>query len=386
MANIERALATVRTIKSLTPIEGADRIELAKFTTCGWQCVVNKGLYSVGDMVVFCEVDSWIPNQLAPFLTKPGQYPKEYEGVPGQRLKSIKLKGTLSQGLVLCKVDRCNDGTPFISTDFIEDGIGMMTIVEEDMDVTQGLGILKWEKPISNSGKNGGSYAKPAGSFPTHLVSKTDQERIQNCAHHVEKKIRAEGFIEMEVTEKLDGSSMTMIVHNGEFMVCSRNNKLKEPTPEDEGVNNFWMMAKLYQEAMTNFHVNTGRAIAVQGELTAHNIQGNPYNLPSGAVRFHAFDVFDIDTQKYLTSEERLELLNSLRIPSVPVLTCLIMSTENLDSLDNLCDYLLYLAEGKSQLADVLREGIVFKDFNNPEFSFKAISNSWLVKKDSKEE
>lgn len=373
MSNIERALATIRTIKSLTPIEGADRIELAKFTSCGWQCVVNKGLYKIGDMVVFCEIDSWIPDKVAPFLTKTGQFPKEYNGVPGQRLKSIKLKGTLSQGLVLPLTEKMS-GFLLPNDVFID-----RYDIDEGFDVTQLLEIQKWERPISNSGKNGGSYAKPSGGFPTHLVSKTDQERIQNCSAKVAKQIEKEGIFEAEATEKLDGSSMTMLVHSDQFMVCSRNNKLKEPTPEDEGVNNFWTAAYQFKDRVEQYHKNTGRSIAIQGELVAHNIQGNPYKLKDGEVRFYAFDIFDIDEQRYLSSPERLHLLSYLNIPSVPVLAPLVIMVNELETIDDLCQFFLDTADGISCLAQVKREGVVFKSIADPSFSWKAISNSWLL-------
>jgi len=100
-----RKMATIRKIDAITPIEGADAIECA--TIGGWKVVVKKGAFTVGDLAVYCEVDSWIPTELAPFLSK-GKEPREYEGIRGERLRTIRLKGQISQGLLL-KLEDCFD-------------------------------------------------------------------------------------------------------------------------------------------------------------------------------------------------------------------------------------------------------------------------------------
>ena len=94
-----RKLASIQKIDSISAIEGADRIVCAHVG--GWPVVVKAGEFNVGDTVIFCEIDSWIPSTVAPFLTKPGKFPKEYLGVQGERLKTVRLKGQISQGLVL---------------------------------------------------------------------------------------------------------------------------------------------------------------------------------------------------------------------------------------------------------------------------------------------
>lgn len=98
MSDIERKLASVQKIAEIKPIEGADRIVAYRIN--GWWVVDSKDKYEVGDYVVFCEVDSWIPHELAPFLSK-GKEPREFEGVKGERLKTQKFKNQVSQGLIL---------------------------------------------------------------------------------------------------------------------------------------------------------------------------------------------------------------------------------------------------------------------------------------------
>lgn len=93
-----RKLATIRQIAEIREIPGADAIELAIID--GWQTVVKKSEFKAGQMVVFCEIDSWIPHDLAPFLSK-GKEPREYQGIKGERLRSVKLRGVTSQGIII---------------------------------------------------------------------------------------------------------------------------------------------------------------------------------------------------------------------------------------------------------------------------------------------
>jgi RNA ligase (TIGR02306 family) len=94
-----RKLASVQEITYIKPIPDADAIECA-IVNGGWPVVVKKGEYNVGDLAIYLEIDSWVPYELAPFLSK-GKEPREYNGVKGERLKTVKLCGALSQGLLL---------------------------------------------------------------------------------------------------------------------------------------------------------------------------------------------------------------------------------------------------------------------------------------------
>jgi len=179
-----RKLATIRKIDALNPIEGADAIECA--TIGGWKVVVKKGEYQVGEAAVYCEIDSWIPHTLAPFLSK-GKEPREFEGVKGERLKTIKLRGQLSQGLLMPLAEVTKS---FAEADF--EHVGDC----EGMDVTDVLGVVKWEKPI-----NAQLAGVCRGNFPS-LIPKTDQERAQS----LKKEITGANGMVFEVTEKLEGS------------------------------------------------------------------------------------------------------------------------------------------------------------------------------------
>lgn len=350
----ERQLATIRKIAEIKPIENAEAIEAVRVD--GWWVVAKKSEFQVGDLVVYLEVDSWVPTELAPFLTKPGHEPKEFEGVKGERLRTIKLRGQLSQGLLL-SVEHC------ISV------AGCTSAIQEGDDWTEHLGILKYEKPIPAQ-----LAGMVEGAFPS-FIPKTDQPRIQNCTHQFEKW-KEQGH-EWEITEKLDGSSMTVyvyyfeepegfgVVKNG---VCSRNYDLKF----DEN-NTFWKTA--IENQIRNRIASTGRSLAVQGELVGPGIQGNSYKFSEH--RFFVYDIFDIEQQKYLLPLERQKLCKKIGLDCVPTMPAIFKMDESVT-----IDDLLKNADGDSFTGEygVMREGFVFKSMTEHDVSFKVISNKWLLK------
>jgi RNA ligase (TIGR02306 family) len=338
-----RKLATIRTIDALDPIEGADKIELA--TVGGWRVVAQKGLYKVGDLAVYFEVDSWMPNTLAPFLTKPGQYPKVFEGVEGERLKTIRLRGTLSQGLLM----PLDEAVPLG-----EDQINW----SEGDNVTEYLGIKKWEKAVPAQ-----LAGLVRGNFPT-LIPKTDAERAQN----LKREIAAANGMSVEVTEKLEGSSMTVYQLKGEFGVCSRNIDLKR----DEN-NSFWGTAIKEDIEAKMKTVDEFWDFAIQGELVGPGVQGNIYNLSK--LEFRVFDVYNIQAGEYLKPQARRKLIEDMGLKHVPVIHASL-------ELKHTVDELLTMADGKSVMGDVtgpLREGLVFKQVDGG-MTFKVVSNEYLLK------
>jgi RNA ligase (TIGR02306 family) len=340
-----RKLARVVKIDEIHGIPDADAIEVA--TVGGWKVVVKKNEYKAGDLAVYFEIDSWIPHELAPFLTKAGQYPKVYNGVEGQRLKTIRLRGQLSQGLLM----------PIPQS--VYDGAGSQ--VAEDLDLSENLMIQKWEREIPAQ-----LAGVSRGSFPS-FIRKTDQERIQNLKKEY-TKWQEEGVV-WEMTEKLDGSSMTVYVNGEESGVCSRNLNLKESEE-----NSFWRVA--IRENLIDKIKSTGKNIALQGELVGPGVQGNKYNLSE--LQFYLFDVYDIDTQEYYTPEQRWMLVLQLGLKHAPILSHELNFKENEWTLD----YVLRNAEFKSYLNQQTEaEGVVFKSIDGKN-SFKAISNKFLLKND----
>jgi RNA ligase (TIGR02306 family) len=334
-----RKLATLRRISILSPIEGADAIECAHID--GWKVVVKKNEYTPSQLVVYLEIDSWVPHELAPFLSK-GACPREYNGIKGERLRTVKLRGQISQGLVLPITV-----VPTFSPDFAEEG----------QDLTDILNVQKWEADIPAQLRG-----TVKGSFPS-FIRKTDQERVQNLRRDLTKWTD----LTWEVTEKLDGSSCTVYWNDGHLGVCSRNLELKE----DEQ-NTFWKVVKDagLDQLLGKLEMN----IALQGEVFGEGIQGNPYKVRGQRIRI--FDIFDIDSGQYIHPLGRRAFCEKHGIPHAPVL-----HEEFMLPHENAVDTLLEMAEGKSVYwLTTEREGLVFKS-NTPEpKSFKAISNQFLLK------
>jgi RNA ligase (TIGR02306 family) len=332
-----RKMASIRVIDGIAPIEGADAIETAVIG--GWKVVVKKGEFVIGDLAVYLEIDSWVPTELAPFLSK-GKEPREFNGVKGERLRTVKLRGQLSQGLLL----NLDNALPF--TNSFQDGD----------DVSEVLNIQKWERPM-----NAQLAGMARGNFPS-VIPKTDQERVQNLV----KEIASAGNMSFEVTEKLEGSSMTCYLIDGEFGVCSRNLDLKETAD-----NTFWQVARELDIEAKMRVCGPNSDFAIQGELIGPGIQGNIYKLSKP--EFYVYDVYDVMQGKYLNPADRLALIDRMELKHVPVyFGSMSLTGMNLDKL-------LTMAEGKSCLSiSQEREGIVFKQVDGG-MTFKAISNRYLM-------
>ena len=334
---MERKLASVRKISDLSPIEGADKIEVA--TIDGWKVVVAKDVnHKVGDLVVYCEVDSFLPiREEFEFLRKSSH--KKMGDQEGFRLKTIRLRGQLSQGLIL-PIHILPFGDAF----------------HEGQDVTEVLGIIKYEPPVPAE-----LAGKVKGLFPSFL-RKTDEERVQNLASEYEEYRTSDH--KFYVTEKLDGSSATFYLRNGEFGVCSRNLELLET----EG-NTFWKVAR--ELNLENKMKSLGKNISIQAELIGESVQGNPYKIKGQTIR--CFNLYNIDTQEYSSLTEFKDTVEMLGLETVPVL-------DTNFKLPDTIDELLKFADSKSELnPNYDREGIVIRTLDR-KISFKVISNKFLLK------
>lgn len=335
----ERKLATVRRISALTSIENADRIELA--TVDGWKVIVNKGLYQVNDLVCYVEIDSWVPHILAPFLTEVNKQPKVYNSTEGQRLRTKKIRGVISQGLIL----------PLSVLNHVESEL------MEGLDVTVPLKIQLWEPPISPQ-----LAGQVRGSFPS-LIPKTSAERIQNVRNLDELMDHT-----WEQTEKIHGSSCTFYLDdNDEFHVCSRNLDLKF----DEN-NAYWKMAIQY-DIEAKMKANDLYGFAIQGELIGEGVNGNQYGVKE--LDFLVFNIYDVSRGDYLNAEERNGMITRLNLKHVPVLSYRFEFSQ-----ENTVQSLLEQADGQSLLNGSQREGFVLKSQQDPSIILKVISNAWLLK------
>lgn len=344
-----RKLASIRRISEIKPIPNADAIEVA--VVDGWEVVIKRGEYQPGDLAVYFEIDSWVPHEMAPFLSK-GQEPKEYEGIRGNRLRTVKLRGQVSQGLLL----------PLSILDDI-----VASQLFEGLDVTCPLGIVKYDPPIPAC-----LAGEVEGMFPS-FISKTDQERVQNLIH---KQDFFKGS--WEVTMKLDGSSMTMFVREDEVGVCSRNLWLKDNEANDG--NTLVQLARQfdYKNLLPQVAEEVGFDFAVQGEVMGPGVQKNREKLSKAT--FFVFDIFNISASKYLTPSEREKVMSILQSRAPEVQHVPVLDTVTFDKEMSVEEF-LKMADVPS-LNHKYAEGIVFKHLDDPDRSFKVISNKFLLKEE----
>jgi len=334
--NMDTNLATIQIIKDIQPIPNADSIEVA--TVLGWKVVVKKGEFKIGDKIIYCEIDSWIPNNIAPFLSK-GQPPKEYNGILGERLRTVKLRGQISQGLIL--------------------PLSILPNKEynEGEDVTKELGILKWIKPVPINMRG-----LVKGDFPS-FVPKTDEIRIQSKPELL-KEIKGK---DIYITQKVDGTSATYYIKDGNFGVCSRNLELKD------GDNIYWKIAKEYD--LENKLRALNRNIALQGEIAGPGIQKNPMKLKELDIFF--FNIFDIDNYQYYDYIKMKSIIDQLELKMVPLI-----AIHYALQVEWTIDNLLKMAEIEYE-PGVIGEGIVVRTIDNdPLISFKVLNNKYLLKND----
>ncbi len=352
----ERKMATIRKIDEIRPIEGADAIEA--YRVGGWWVVDKKNAHKVNDLVVYVEIDAFIPHAIAPFLSK-GKEPREYNGVKGERLRTVKLRGQVSQGLLL----------PINETILTEWEVAHLVWSSEEgnfapkfvggEDLTEILGIQKWEAPIPAS-----LSGMVRGGFPS-WGKKTDAERCQNLTAEISEAVKND--IKFEVTIKLDGTSMSAGVGpDGEFHVCSRNLSLKL----DQIGNTYVDVAKKYD--LENKMKSLARPLLISGEIIGEGIQKNQEKIKGQD--FFVFNIWDPIRAEYLSVEERMSIVKTLGLKHVPVV-------RNGVSLRDLglstVEEILKFAEGPS-MNSPSREGLVFKSIDGS-FWFKAISNKWLI-------
>lgn len=328
-----RALATIETVKEILPIPGADAIE--KIRVRGWWCVAKKGEFQVGDPCVFHEIDSFLP--VIPqyeFLAK-GTVPKKIGETEGYRLKTVALRGQVSQGLAL----------PLSAFPGLPGAPGT--------DVTAALNICLYEPPIPDYLKGVLRGAFPAG------IPKTDELRIQNALEDLES-YRGKHF---SVTVKVDGSSSTAYKTDDDFGVCWRNWNLVE---SDE--HPYWKLAHEY-----NLRDRLPKGYAVQAECAGEGISKNRHKLKGRDL--YVFYVFDINKYRYLELDETVDFCKDLGLKTVPIYM-------RDFTLDNTVEQLLAIADGPCPLNPTLpREGLVFRLIgSDPKISFKVISNSYLLK------
>jgi RNA ligase (TIGR02306 family) len=263
-------LATIEKISEVIQHPNADRLTIYKMDGMAWR-VISAEKFEVGDLVVYVKTDTVVPEK------------EEFEFLRKNkfRVNCIRLRGEYSNGLIL-PITLCYD----------EEEIGNF---EGGEDVTERLGITKYEKPVSYQSGD------VAGSFPTHLVPKTDEERIENYPKAIEYFKGKEVYVSV----KHDGSSETIINHKEDgFKVCSRNLEIKESENSK-----YWQPVFKY-----NLRDKIPVGYAIQFELVGEGIQKNPEGLKG--VDISVFNVWRLEDRKLLDYQDFVDFCTNAGIPT----------------------------------------------------------------------
>lgn len=352
-----RKLVSIQRIKELKPIEGADRIESA--SVLGWNCVVQKGQFKEGDLCVYFEIDSFLPecdfyngSKSFGFLVKTSYKPTDWQG-NGYRVRTQKIRGKISQGIAL----------PISVLDEVGETFSLRKAErKEGEDVTDIFGVKKFDPPEFDSGIG------KIKNLLQHGIYKTDETRIQSVPEVI-KELKGKPYY---ITSKMDGKSVTMYIKDGNFGITGHN---KEFILDDDCL--YYKYAKKYriQEKLAKLNRN----IAFQGEFCGPGILENRCGLKD--YEWFVFNIQNLDTLKFLSFREFLDLCVRLHLSIVPIV-------EVGDSFDYTEEELLELADGLYP-SGKRREGIVIRPRNEMysealegRLSFKVINNKYLLKND----
>jgi len=261
-------LATIEKISEVIPHPNADRLTIYKMEGMSWK-VISGEKFNVNDLVVYIKPDTVVPDTPTFEFLRPSKF----------KVSRIRLRGEYSNGLIL-PLSVLPESKPFTHGD----------------DVTDILGVKKYEKPVNLQAGD------IIGSFPTHLIPKTDEENVENYPDCV-KKFKDK---EVYVTLKSDGSSVSFIndVNEG-FLVCSRNNIIKESE-----TSKYWVPVFKY-----NLREKLPKGYAIQAELIGEKIQKNPEGIKG--VDIKVFNVWEIGKRRLLGYDEMVDFCNNLGLPIV---------------------------------------------------------------------
>lgn len=379
-----RKLASIVEIKSCEPIPDTDRLSVATMQGKGWQVVVGRDEFHSGQIAIYLEIDSFCPANderyeflrdrcLRKFVSKSGQV--VYEGI---RIKTIKLRGVVSQGLLM-PIDKFPEVTDNIvwnedkqSDEWID---GSYPIGK---DVTDLLHIEHYDEVKERLQPAMGNpiSADAMGPFPTGIIPKTDEERIQNLSYWFEQMKQRT----WEVTVKADGTSCTVAWcpsydQVNPNIVCSRNLRLKQ-TDASGKESVYWQMAKKYKilESARDYFEKTADEIAFQGEIVGPGIQKDRNK--ENEHTFKCFRIWDISHSRWFHPDNARKICEGYGIPYVEVLHTKFRFFDEIKTMEDA----LKFAEGKTAEGNE-REGVVLKTDDYSEFaSFKIVSNKYLLK------
>lgn len=362
-----RKLASIQVITDIRPIDGKDRIVLA--TVEGWHVIVTKD-FNIGDKVVYCEIDSLMPEKPEFEFLRPKKF----------KIKTMKMGNAVSQGICFPLSILPPRDTPY----------------EVDEDVTEILGVKHIEETVDDPvpanpapQKKRGPFVrfllrfgvfrrmllpkKETGAFPSEYISKTDETRAQNLPWLFgSDEARKTRWV---ATEKIDGTSGTWLLVQRrkafgrrayDYYVCSRNKRL---VTDDGSV--YWQIEHKYQirDKLMNL-IGDQEFVAIQGECIGPKIQGNKYKVTEPDM--YVFN-FITSANGRGSSVRARDMLGTRGFNFVPIIDTNFILPDTVDEM-------VAAADGTSVLnPKALREGLVVRSIDGKQ-SFKAVSNRYLLK------
>ena len=356
-----RQLATIKRIATVSDILNKDRIGLA--TIDGWTVIVQKSEFKPGDLCVFCEIDSLLPDaEWCSFLKD-------------RHIRTMKMAGCISQGIC-----------------FPLSILPAGQVYDEGDDVTEILGITKWERSDATDVKVNTTEKRKLRQYPKWLmrfkwfrqivyrfdhsgskafpdfISKTDETRIQNAPFYLDMDIP------WLLTEKLDGQSGTFAVKKThrlfgkryEYIVCSRNIRLF-----NKDGSSYWKVSDRYniEDALLKIaRTYNLEWVAIQGECVGPGIQGNKYKLTEPDL--YVFNFVTSDHGRWPSGDGK-RIAGEAGLKWVPIV--------GLGSIPRTMEKMLEIAHGPSQIGNTIREGLVCRSLDG-KHSFKAVDPEFLLK------
>ena len=380
----QRKLATIQRISEFRAIRDADRIQVALLDGLGWECVVKTGDFSVGQKVVYIEIDSKVPEIPAFEFLRERKF----------KVKTIKLRKQVSQGLVASISVLPRNADAYNVGDDVTKELGVTNYVksresdDEAKDAAQALQKSKVPRFLMDMAWFRWVYFK-LNSFDKgwpSWIQQTDEKRIQVIA----KKLMEHYNEPWEITEKSDGQSATYFTYFARiwgfkrkmFGVCSRTIWLKK-----ENESSYWRMARKYDLAniLKTWKGKRTPLMVVQGEIVGPKIQKNKYGFEEA--RLLVFNlIVDGIRQNYVALKAFCELNNLLPVPLVAKEFVPAKEIGEGKDVIDVVRYMVELSKGKSTMADRPREGIVVRLISDPTISFKVINPDFALKEAKDEE
>jgi hypothetical protein len=380
----QRELAYVVTIDEIRPIEGYDRVEHARVG--GWWVIVRKDQFKVGDLAIYIEIDSKVPEK-EPFMFLEKRHFK---------VKTLKMCKVISQGLLMSPEDFNWNPANLTVSEFLTEKLGI-TYADAEDNKRKAPSVDKYKKMAQRHGKLFakqpfrwlmkrkwgkkllfiffGKKKDKKNAWPV-WVKKTDEERCQNLPWLFPGDDR-----EWIATEKIDGTSTTFTMRGGrkkDFYICSRNVVFDKPDKK------CYYETNVYTEMAIKYNIENILAailkndssldfVTLQGETYGESIQKRDYTMC-----YHDFMAFNLiygyknGIVKRFNPIEMTNILSEYEIPCVPIV-------DEHFKIPATCDELITLAGGMSVVDGGMREGLVFRSLDG-EQSFKAVDPNFLLR------